>query len=393
MRVLFVVLFVFVTGFIGDFANAKIPPNVIAAYKSYNSALEEKDYKTALQHAKTAWQEAENTLGDSKLTGDLAYNYGFLSGRLGKVKEAVKPLMRSADLAHHAQQDAALIRLEREVEVATILLAANEKTKAWKRLDIAREFAGANNLDDSVFAGELMVHQSRIIANRANRQAKYSYNTIGSRINREGTSNKIQSRSAQFSYDALEIFDKHPETSRKTFIAIAHKLIGFSHERDKEWKEALLAYQKAMEVQKTYSDINNRAYITTIGRWINVRTHFTHDVGYKEARKQGLCKCWPYHQESAIRAVPIKRYPPNMPSKASTSGFSIVRFDLDDTGKVINPEILQSWPEKMYDKSSMRSLKKWKYETKEDGKDGAQRTGIVTTIKYILTDYMSDDPI
>ena len=370
-----------------------LPPEVLDANKAFNQSYAEQDCKTALKHGKIAWQEAEKLLGDNKTTGDLAYNYGLLAMQLGKYDEAIKPLTRSADLAALAGEIGPLLRLEREVELASVLIATNKRTKAWKRLDKAREFAGENSVDDSVFAGELRVHQARISSDNANRATKYSYNSLGTRINRGSQAASIQSKSAQFSNDALEIFDKNPDTTRPTYRAVAYKLIGFSHERNKEWKQALLAYQEAMEIQKTYSTIEDRDYITTIGRWINVRTHFTHDIDMEEAKKQGLCKCWPYDNEGAIAAKPIKRVPPVMPRKASTSGFSIVRFDLDDNGNVTNPEILQSWPVKMYDSSSLNSLKKWKYETKADGEEGAQRTGIVTTIKYILTDYYGSDPI
>ncbi len=379
--------------FQGKNAIAEIPPDIMAEYTSYSNSLKEQDYKAALKHAKNAWEKAEDELGDSLITGDLAYNYGYLAGRLGKMLDAVEPLKRSADLAHFAPQDGALIRLEREVELATVMLAANKKEKAWKRLNEARKFAGANDIDDSIFAAELMVNQARIIANNANRVAKYSMNNLSTHIDRDRRTGKVQSKSAQFANDALAIFLSKPQEARKTYIAMAYKLIGFSHERNKEWKEALLAYQKTMEIQKTYSDIDDRPYITTIGRWMNVRTHFMHGIDYEEAYQQGMCKCWPYEKESTIRAVSIKRVAPVMPRKAMTSGFSIVRLDLDDEGNVINPEILQSWPEKVYDRSSLIAIKKWKYESKADGQQGAQRTGIIITMKYILTDYMGRDPI
>ena len=72
----------------------------------------------------------------------------------------------------------------------SVMLAVNERSKAWKRLDKAREFAGANNIDDSVFAGELMVHQARITADNANRAAKYSMNTLGTHINKSRQSKR-----------------------------------------------------------------------------------------------------------------------------------------------------------------------------------------------------------
>ena len=101
-------------------------------------------------------------------------------------------------------------------------------------------------------------------------------------------------------------------------------------------------------------------------------------------KKLGICKCWPFEGEKNIQAEVIKRVPPKMPARATTSGFSIVKFDLSDDGKVINPKIVYSWPKKMYDKSSMRSINQWQYEAKADGAPGAQREGIVTTINYLL---------
>ncbi len=394
MRFIFLLCFLILTYVSpGRLASAQTPPDVLTAYKAYNKALTSKDYNSALTHAKIAWQKSETALGDNVLTGDLAYNYGYLSGRLSKHQESIAPFMRSADLAHLSQQDAGLIRLEREVEFANALMNTRNVTKAAKRLQKARAFARSKNLGDTVFAGELMVLQSRLAADSANRQNKISRTIAGSRVSRRSSIRSAQSRSALLARGALEIFAENPQISRAKYTATALKLIGFSHEREKEWKEALLAYQKAMQIQKTYSTINDRNYITTVGRWINVRTFFIHDVGLEEAKTQGLCECWPYQQESANKAISITRNPPNMPLDAQTSGFSIVRFDLDDAGYVINPKILQSWPKNIYDKSSLNSLKKWKYETKENGKEGAQRANIVTTIKYILSDYMSNDPI
>ena len=110
------------------------PDEVMKSYKAYNTALEQKDFDEALGHAKTAWQKAETALGDSNITGKLAYNYGYLMGVLGKSKGAVEPLIRSVDLAHLAKQDVALIRLEREVGLVSVMIAIGERSKAWKRL-------------------------------------------------------------------------------------------------------------------------------------------------------------------------------------------------------------------------------------------------------------------
>ncbi|MBL4853065.1 MAG: TonB family protein [Robiginitomaculum sp.] len=376
---------------------SSIPAEVMKPYKAFNTAYQSKDFKTALGHGKKAWLEAEKLLGDHKTTGDLAYNYGRLAMRLGDNKSAVKPLMRSADLAVLAKDNGAMIRLEREVELAAAMLGSDQKNKAWKRLDKAREFAGANALDDGIFAAELRVHQARILATNANWQAKYSGHALASstKINSKvkDRAGRTQSKSGQYAQTAIDIFDKYPGLYREDYAAIAYKLIGFSYERDKQWLEAALAYQKAIEILRKYLEFEDPQLITTIGRWSNSRTHLLARMGQEEALEKGLCKCWPYESEIKRITHPVKRVPPKMPRKAYTSGFSFVKFDLDDAGNTKNIRILHSWPKDIYDKPSLRSVQKWKYEPRTEVETDEQRKDFITSVRYILTDYYGNDPI
>jgi len=376
---------------------APIPDEIMKPYRAFNAASQSKDFKTALGHGKKAWTEAEKLLGDHKTTGDLAFNYGRLAMKLGDNKSAIKPLMRGADLAVLAKENGALIRLEREVELAAAMLRNNQKDKAWRRLDKAREFAGANGLDDGIFAAELRVHQARILATNANRQSKYSSGVLISsaklNANIESRAGRTQSKSGQYAQSAIDIFDKHPGIFREDYAAIAYKLIGFAHERDKQWLEAALAYQEAMVILKKYLEFEDAQLITTIGRWSNSRTHLLARMDREEALEKGLCKCWPYEKEIKRIAFPIKREPPKMPRKAYTSGFSFVRYDLDDAGNTTNIRILHSWPKDIFDKSSLRSVKKWQYQPRTSKETDAQRKDLMTTVTYILTDYYEDGPI
>ena len=75
-----------------------------------------------------------------------------------------------------------------------------------------------------------------------------------------------------------------------------------------------------------------------------------------------------------------------MPRNAYGSGFSIVEFDLDDAGKPTNENILVSWPEGVFEKSSLKALSKWEYTPRLEGQTDEDRQNIVTTISYRLTD-------
>ena len=67
-------------------ASAASPESVMNPYKAYNAAIQSGDFKTAIKKGKAAWQAAEKEFGDSKTTGDLAFNYGFIEGNQGTSK-------------------------------------------------------------------------------------------------------------------------------------------------------------------------------------------------------------------------------------------------------------------------------------------------------------------
>ena len=273
----FITLIIISTLFVGitSFA-APLPPPVKSAYNDFMTSYKSRDFKVAAKHGKIAWQQAEKLLGDSKTTGDLASNYGLLAARLGKYKGAVLPLTRGADLAHHAKENGPRIRIEREVELVEALILSDQFAEASDRVVAALDYAAANDLKDSIFTGELWVHNARIVHRKANKKAKHARRPAGG-VFRKGNVEMIQSRSADYAQTALTIFDKHPKQTRPRLVSLAHKFIGFSRERNKEWLEAALAYQKAMLIQKEYSDLSHASYATTIGRWLNARNHVARD--------------------------------------------------------------------------------------------------------------------
>lgn len=73
-----IISFIAAFSFIGTgtgITQAKTPPEVIKPYKAYKTALAENNFETARERAYEAWQRAEKLLGDSRITGDLAFNY------------------------------------------------------------------------------------------------------------------------------------------------------------------------------------------------------------------------------------------------------------------------------------------------------------------------------
>ncbi len=69
----------------------------LTAYSAYNAALKAGDGAAATRHALSAWQAAEQALGDDRLTAILAYNYGRLV-LFDNTNEARTALQRAREL-------------------------------------------------------------------------------------------------------------------------------------------------------------------------------------------------------------------------------------------------------------------------------------------------------
>ena len=160
-------------------ASAKTPPEVLKAYKAYNSSMQTGDYKSAIKHAKTAWEQAEAKLGSHSMTGDLAYNYGYVEKNQGDKGKAIKALERSIELAAFKKSDAIALQLEREVELVSAMDGVAKDKSLKKRIDNAVQFASANGLGSTVFVGELYVHETNICSRKLHSKMKNHKRQLG----------------------------------------------------------------------------------------------------------------------------------------------------------------------------------------------------------------------
>ncbi|MFP6641059.1 MAG: energy transducer TonB [Myxococcota bacterium] len=63
-------------------------------------------------------------------------------------------------------------------------------------------------------------------------------------------------------------------------------------------------------------------------------------------------------------SVPLVRVPPQYPIRASERGIEgwvVLRFTITESGTVRNPQILDSKPKRIFDRSALQALRKWKY--------------------------------
>lgn len=130
----FIVGFLLLTG-IRVYADP-IPDEVLRPYQASKTEMQNKNINAAAKHAKIAWEKAEELLGDSETTGNLAYNYGLLALNQKQNKSAAIAIERSADLIVVTDKKTGLRRLRREETLAVLLIALDKRDQAKKPINI-----------------------------------------------------------------------------------------------------------------------------------------------------------------------------------------------------------------------------------------------------------------
>lgn len=376
---------------LGGTAAAQTPPEVLKAYKSYNSAMTENDFKSALKHGKAAWKAAEKHLGDNKTTGDLAFNYGFLAKRRGQFKDAVPALKRAVGLSRLAGENAPSIKLERTVELVAAYEGAGENDKLKQSADEALEFAKSANLENSVFAGEILVHRAKNCTRIANRAAsRLKVKAVSSRLaannSRDAHTSRIQKKCSRDARKASGIFAANPDMSRPKYVALAANQVGFAYEREDDWMNAAMSYQTARNAVEDVYGRDNDFVMQAIGRWVHARAQLEFAGKLERAKAKGLCECWPYAANKHKVSV-VKSYKADVPTQTveiKSSGFVILKSDVTDTGETENVRVIHSWPAGEYDRNAIKAYTQYTYAPKTGDEPKGYRKDLVGVFDFII---------
>lgn len=87
------------------------------------------------------------------------------------------------------------------------------------------------------------------------------------------------------------------------------------------------------------------------------------------------------------QVMPLHRVEPNYPAKAlqrGVEGYVTLRFNIDELGKTRDIEVLDSNPQRYFEREAMLALRNWKYQPKiVDGKAVVQ-TGLTVRLEFKL---------
>jgi len=205
---------------------------------------------------------------------------------------------------------------------------------------------------------------------------------------------RIQAQCAKRGEQALAIFNANPTLARPAFVVAAANAVGYSKEREGDFKAAAMAYQNSREVGETSLGRMHPLMRHTIGRWLNARERLDFNEDLAAAKASGMKEMWPYIQDSPkVKATKLGKadFGTSVINTQRLSGHVIFLTDIDDAGRPINIRVLDAQPGDAYVKMSKAALMKSVFPPKTAGEPTAFRKDVAVPYAYIVYDRNTQD--
>ena len=344
---------------------------VKSLYADYQSAIALGNNKKTHSLARKVWKQSEKVYGDSKYTGDFAYNYAVLGKSLTRHqdKRVDKAFARSIALAHFHEDAAPKISLQRHTAFAAYLLKTRDPKKADSILSDAEDIATQSGLSEtkeyalvmSLKAGTAYDLKHYDAAKKAIDSALHIYTLLGS----------ITSADA---YKAQVV--------KADINAIRGN-----------WQEALAGYETVyMNVDrhiKEQSPLIGQAYVKREKLTVNLLTY----KGMSEEQIKGALAChdcWPNFDEkyrqnilkNALYQIDASYFMGRLGDVPYLSGFIAIKYDTDTAGKPTNFSFVGGSHSNTFDDAAVQVLKRWRVKDLQTGQPAQNVKGLVATIPF-----------
>lgn len=364
--------------FSSAFASENSQEKLINLYAQYKGAMTHKNYAQAFVKARDAWEYAEEAYGDSKTTGDFAYNYAALGSALKDTKSRkriIKAFERAQDLArfHSDEQGENIkIELERRRAFADYLIIAKIPKKAEAQLKQVALDAEKHGMKETLVYADIILASTRLAYNRKKFDAALDH--------------------AQTAYDTYK--KAGGEDTKDAYEALFYR--SKLQEKRGEYGPAYLGYEKifvnADGVLKKGNQLVGRAYLRS---YVMSSNYFKDNNGqYLADTIERACPgCWPNFDPKYKPLMgksgefDFERYPPKMPKSARSSAMAAVKYDTDENGKPINIELIYRSHSRTFDQPIIDGIARWTVYEKGTKTPAANRKDLITKSTFILRDF------
>ena len=344
---------------------------VMAAYRAYNDAVENGDAYRARQYAKDAYELAEEAWGaDRKDTALLATNYADALSDRERWRPALRVYDRCVEILQRFEEalsESAYCQLG----AANALMARGDFDDAKERYwSVIESLQSAARLEQwaAGFVGEAYLRLAMMSDNAPTsptpRGTIYSGET-SSRIVDEPAPPNYDAAGRELAEHALAYLQRGYEGDQ-IIVAQAHRIAGNYAELEEDFDAAEHHYAAAFGILNRIHGADHPDTISMDGRvaWVK---RLTREMPFEPepTREPSNDKCRVFVRDNLeIELCVEKRYPPYFPNEArfkGQQGFSIIRYDVTQSGETENARIEHSWPGGIFDERSLENVGRWKY--------------------------------
>ena len=354
---------------LGASAQAKTPKEVLEPYKAYRAALAAKDNDVAAEKAYEAWQLAEDLMGDSKTTGDLANNFAELRPRYLDDKQAWKLVMkahkRAIDLSSLYPDNPGEVEIDRRI-----------KYLSWQIPTLSRSLGGVRDKDydakrlteriqEPGFGGTTFEAESYALQAQTNMMAKKWDAAIES------------------SKRSLEIFETRTDNILSIYEFGVPIYLARAYSEQKRPIDAALTYQALMDKLEVKGGHDNAISADAYKDWLDLRDE-VEEMGSSDPRALEVVN-YKVPDSRQAEFSPLLRFPPQFPKRflqGRFSGWVRLKFSVDEKG-FVKDVVATDYSSRSLVNPSIKSVKAWRYSPNADAEE---RKDIETTIRFDLQD-------
>lgn len=338
---------------------------VLAAYQAYNRAIEAGDSATALKEAKRAYDLAEEVWGPTrKETALLATNYGDQLLVQKNYRAATKIFERCEELLEGRIGDSRFELGYCQYRLGQAQQLDNRKQRAeasYLRALVTFEPLVEADVNAAIYSGEVYLALAGL-------SAPGEVQVTSPEQGAEKIARRLED-TRDYGRKARELLIK-AQGEDALLVGHAYLAEGIYYEWAREWETARDFYEKAYLIFAKKLGEDNVDTRMAYGRFSYAGAKAAPNDNQPQ-KKDGVCEPIT-RNDIQISVCPIKRKPPRFPNSTlykGQNGFALLRYDIDQSGKVMNPRIIESWPGDEFDKAALKAVRHWEF-TKPVTMDG-----------------------
>ena len=375
-------------------AQEPLPDDVARLYIAYQEAEASGDLAVTLSAADAVYRAARRARVDDVTLGTLAENLGYYASASQDFERAYEAWRSAAERAQRAGAEGTVTGYRwQNAAVAAFQLGDHDDARRCA-MNASDGFAATEDLAEEaletavqahVFAAQLSAGRGQIrIAGRSAERALSLFQVMERQHDRF--------TALSFFYAGLGALARHENLDAAVKLHLAYDLFAHLNAGDDEIgaSRALSGYARRSLLREVSSDRESSRYQLRAERF--------------DAEMEAALTAYPLHAEFAVLheetpeprilpegtadTYPLRRAEPSYPSQAlyaGIEGFVAIRFDVNEEGRVVDPEIIFSVPSGVFDESSLNAVSRWRYEPATVNGEPVRREGVETQFNFELS--------